>query len=401
MCSAVCTLLLTSAQAQDGRSALDTSSTSLIPSSSSVRVVEERNARVLVLEGGGIRGVVTLAMLQRLEETTGKPAHELFHAIIGTSVGGLLTTLLSTKKPGTNEAYSAKECSEILINESGTLFEKNQWSLDGWMGTKYLSSNLGIVCDKYIDPKTTTDQTVCPHALMVNNTETQRVEMLSSWGVRVFKAKDAILASGAMPTYFAPALIKPVSEAGVSMAQLPSYSYIDGGLGACDPSMRGYDIVADFFKTAEHIDVVSLGTGVADTPRSHDSLKGLGFIGWEKIMAEIIWDAYQYAEEDHMTRACQNFRTKGGAYWRFDPTIPSAHAAIDNNTRENIHTLISLTHTFLDESTDFAKLLELLKKPISSLEMSCPNSSGGIQIVTVPFPKAGMVVAESMDEQAA
>ena len=45
---------------------------------------------ILSIDGGGMRGIVALAMLCWLEEQTGKPAYELFKLVGGTSTGALI-----------------------------------------------------------------------------------------------------------------------------------------------------------------------------------------------------------------------------------------------------------------------------------------------------------------------
>ncbi|MCY3833281.1 MAG: patatin-like phospholipase family protein, partial [Chloroflexi bacterium] len=45
---------------------------------------------ILSIDGGGMRGVVALALLCWLEEQTGKPAYELFKLVGGTSTGALI-----------------------------------------------------------------------------------------------------------------------------------------------------------------------------------------------------------------------------------------------------------------------------------------------------------------------
>src|SRR5438046_5834880 len=46
--------------------------------------------RVLALDGGGIRGIITARVLKALEDRCGAPIARLFDLIVGTSTGGLL-----------------------------------------------------------------------------------------------------------------------------------------------------------------------------------------------------------------------------------------------------------------------------------------------------------------------
>lgn len=55
--------------------------------------------RVLALDGGGTRALLTIEMLKALEAQTGKKVHELFDVIGGTSTGGLLAAGIQERMP--------------------------------------------------------------------------------------------------------------------------------------------------------------------------------------------------------------------------------------------------------------------------------------------------------------
>ena len=50
---------------------------------------------VLCLDGGGIRGLVTLVLLDKIETLSGKKITEMFDWIVGTSTGGILALALA------------------------------------------------------------------------------------------------------------------------------------------------------------------------------------------------------------------------------------------------------------------------------------------------------------------
>jgi len=51
---------------------------------------------MLCLDGGGMRGILTIQLLKALEETAGIPCYELFDMVAGTSTGGIIAGLIAT-----------------------------------------------------------------------------------------------------------------------------------------------------------------------------------------------------------------------------------------------------------------------------------------------------------------
>ena len=58
------------------------------------RTVSSHGVRILSMDGGGIRGLVMVELLRKLEVDTGQRITELFDVICGTSAGGLLAMAL-------------------------------------------------------------------------------------------------------------------------------------------------------------------------------------------------------------------------------------------------------------------------------------------------------------------
>lgn len=50
---------------------------------------------ILCLDGGGIRGILTIQLLKKLEQICGLPCYELFDMVAGTSTGGIIASLVA------------------------------------------------------------------------------------------------------------------------------------------------------------------------------------------------------------------------------------------------------------------------------------------------------------------
>lgn len=72
---------------------------------------------ILCLDGGGIRGILTLQLLKKLEEIAGIPCYELFDMVAGTSTGGIIAGLIAYQK-------NATEIERLYISLVSKVFKK-------------------------------------------------------------------------------------------------------------------------------------------------------------------------------------------------------------------------------------------------------------------------------------
>lgn len=75
--------------------------------------IDVRDRVILSLDGGGMRGILTIQLLKKIEEIAGMPCYELFDMVAGTSTGGIITGLIVKGKT----AAEIEKLYEELITE--------------------------------------------------------------------------------------------------------------------------------------------------------------------------------------------------------------------------------------------------------------------------------------------
>ena len=78
------------------------------------------NKAILCLDGGGIRGVMTIQLLLRMEAITGVKCCDLFDMVAGTSTGGIIAGLIAAGK-------SAQEIDTLYTKFVKLVFTKMSW----------------------------------------------------------------------------------------------------------------------------------------------------------------------------------------------------------------------------------------------------------------------------------
>lgn len=248
--------------------------------------------RILAIDGGGLRGLIPLAILQRLDAA--KPGwRDDVNLFAGTSTGGLIAL-------GLAKGMSPGELMALYAGQGKTIFERSLWRgithLDHLIGPKYDSKNRETVfhaalgddrLGDYLEAEDSKGH-VCVVAFDLEDAA-EKNQPGRNWKAKIFHnipvaegSNDAAelawrvaMRTSAAPTYFA------------------SYDgYVDGGVFANNPAMCALAQALDT-RLAKRIEatsirMLSLGTGYTAT--YFDSDESWGLAQWAVHLVDLLTD---------------------------------------------------------------------------------------------------------------
>ncbi len=89
------------------------------------KIPKNKPVRILILEGGGLSGIISSEILVYLENKSGKPISKLFDIIGGTSIGALQAATLTVPDVMNKPKYSATDMLSIIENSANKVLKIN------------------------------------------------------------------------------------------------------------------------------------------------------------------------------------------------------------------------------------------------------------------------------------
>jgi uncharacterized protein len=286
--------------------------------------------RILSIDGGGVRGVIALGFLERLEAllSAQKGAAvrlcEHFDLIGGTSTGAIIATALAL-------GYSAKDIRGFYLRMAPRIFRKPLFRFPGWQAKfdagALRHEILSVVGSRTLDsPDLRTGLGVMLKRIdaggcwiITNNPRSKYWETpadRSFIGNRHYSLANIVRASTAAPHYFDPQEIAIVEGE-------PPALFVDGGLTPHnDPSLALFlaAVLPNYglaWRTgAENLTIVSIGTGGYRVRTTREALGRLGSVG--VAFASLVQQIY---ENQQLTLTLMSWLGRGGALWPINSEI--------------------------------------------------------------------------------
>lgn len=248
--------------------------------------------RILAMDGGGLRGILSLALLQKVEDILrgrhgGSADFRLCHYFdlaAGTSTGAIIAATIAM-------GWTVEEIRKKYMSLGVRVFERSLLR-KGLLRAKYDEDRLIAELKKVFGAKTTLGDAKLKTGLLVM---TKRVDSGSPWPIsnnpcgKYFRAGpggvvgngdyllwQVVRASTAAPAFFDPESITIARVAGCEPA---AGEFVDGGVSPFNnpalmavmySTMEGYRM--SWSTGVDKLLVVSIGTGVADPEVAHASV---------------------------------------------------------------------------------------------------------------------------------
>jgi patatin-like phospholipase/acyl hydrolase len=287
--------------------------------------------KILAIDGGGVRGVIPLLVLSRLERALGRPLRRHFDLVAGTSTGALVAAAVAAEVPAI----------ELLVKWpriARDVFARR--ALHGIVSAgisrpRYDSRPLADAISRVVGQRNVGSLSAAT-MFVACDTRSGRPFVVKSWRGehRELPLVDVLLASCAAPGYFP----------GVELAGRP---LVDGGLAANNPSACA---VAEAIRlkggAAQDVRLLSLGTGAAPEPIHAGALAEWGFVEWApRILGQMF--VMQAAAVDYV---CAELL--GDRYLRAQPEVPEAIRALDD--ADAVPALMDAARAYLTEDREAA-----------------------------------------------
>ena len=353
--------------------------------------------RILALDGGGVRGLVTAIILERLEKKLQKyephkPLIDYFDIISGTSTGSLIACALS-------KGLNTSEVKNLYINHSHSIFPPNKIFIHSILNLIRLGSSQPIYGDKgltmvlkYIFGNLKFGELIKPTIVTSYDTYNRQAIVFKNTKIahQDIPAWEICRASSAAPIGFPgyemknKAFLEDLQKKGYAIPPKTGIPLIDGGVFANNPALCAIAERLRWNKKLPHnpkwklfipenvhqkdIIVASFGTGQHVKQIGAKQVKQWGLLEWLNprqdlpfldVLFDGAGDAVCYIAEQII----------GNTYFRFQPhfekSIPTFSAK-----QENLDAMIMYTEKYLSQpevDSKLNKLVEILNPSLRCL----------------------------------
>ena len=302
--------------------------------------------RILSLDGGGIRGVLTAQMLIRFEEKIKVPLSEYFDLVAGTSTGSVLAAANSIGMP-----------SEKIVNMYRTQGKRvfpytSSWDSKRWptilkygpFGPKFSDAGLLEIAQNVFGDKKLADVKDIKLLIPSYDTRTLKPIIFKSWRDDFASVPlwEACVCSASAPTFFPPHRLEINGKV---------YSAIDGGLAANNPTVCALAEALRLGYQLSELQIISVGTGDPTRTVEWEVAQGWGTLQWISngrllsLLTESPSDATDYIAKQIIGDDSRYVRLQ----FPLDRQLTAKRLSddLDDASEENVNNLIEAANAYM------------------------------------------------------
>lgn len=319
--------------------------------------------RILSLDGGGIRGIITATILAHIEEGVKKitgneqvRVSDCFDLLSGTSTGGILVCLYLTPsdKEPSRPKYTALQIRDFYRDMGPFLFKRTFFyrisSGFGLFKSRYSEENISEYCKKYFG-NCWISQVMKDCLVTSYEMDNRKALLFSRYNVQKYgdsadyKLSDIARATSAAPTYFSPARIPARDNT--------QRHLVDGGVYANNPAMCAFveavklwphTAVKDYF-------MLSVGTGKVEKSYQWEKTHKYGYLRWLEPVIDILTSSVSETVDFQMKQVF-SANCVPDRYIRMEPPLLNSDSRMDNASAKNIRALLDCAESFIDNNQD-------------------------------------------------
>ena len=301
-------------------------------------------ARVVSIDGGGIRGLIPVTIFKTLEELTGNQTmNDMFHFFAGTSTGALLAAGYNIPEPGNplQMRYNSCNLQDIYLSRGAEIFTRKFGHFWGAGGPKYRSDNAYRVFSELAGDLKLSELS-SDVLISWYNVEARKTSFFKSYVARQpleniasdYYVRDVMAATSAAPTYFKARKIRTINEIQRGIATRTHAA--DGGLGCNNPVICAFTDANKIYPKAESMFICRFGTGkYTDHSNPYYGIQWLSHI--TDVLMSSNSEMGMYSLKNNGT-----IYNKQVIYCDFQIDLPREHSAMDNVDPENMAALMAL-----------------------------------------------------------
>jgi uncharacterized protein len=340
-----------------------------------------KKVRILSIDGGGIRGIISCIILKYIEEQLQKLDHpdakigDYFDLIAGTSTGGLIAAILLYPDENKKARYTVQDALDLYAKKGDTIFHVSFWEQlinpFGLFNEKISEKNLEMQLNIFFGNLQIKDF-IKPCLITSYDIEARKSKFFTSHdaneSIENFYAKDACRATAAAPTYFEPAKIKSIYG--------QEFTLVDGGVYANNPGLCAYaearkiafkEVLGDDEKanypSVKDMIIISVGTGTVSKPYHFKDFENAGKLKWITPLIDILLSSNVETVDYHLEKMFETLGPRNSKnYHRLMPELHNASPEMDDTSKENIAELIQSGLFFIEKNR--AQLKSIAKKLI-------------------------------------